>query len=251
MPKRIAALLVVAFVTVGVSSINLSLGVSDCVNSQPEGLQPVAAYNFNDGGDVVRDRTCNGHTMTCTTCPSHGPADGPNSDGAYTHVFQTAGNEESFTIDGSGLDLDSNNAMTIAYDFKGTMAGLLAILLERTTQFKITGLLLPNATLFNLTDPGIPVADSWSTLGNETDGSWHQVVFVFNGATDTIKVYFDGAFETERTAIVGTLGSNTNDLHISGGGVAQFVASIDNLRLYDVALTLTEIQAIEGVAVAD
>ncbi len=78
------------------------------------------------------------------------------------------------------------------------------------------------------------------------DGNWHQVIGVFRGATRTKSIYVDGTpFERSVTATAGA----TNALEFSIGGmdagagtfIPSFTGLIDDVQVYDRALTDTEI----------
>jgi hypothetical protein len=75
-------------------------------------------------------------------------------------------------------------------------------------------------------------------------GTWHHVAATFEGITGTARVYVDGAQET-------SVGGNspitydTGDVNIgcdnSGPAVGYFVGALDELQIYDRALSAAEI----------
>jgi hypothetical protein len=79
-----------------------------------------------------------------------------------------------------------------------------------------------------------------------TDGQWHHVAFVWDSSYRSL--YADGVEVAKDTAALGSLESATGGLHV---GAAEdlnddsfFSGLIDDLRIYDVALTAQEIAVI-------
>lgn len=75
-----------------------------------------------------------------------------------------------------------------------------------------------------------------------SDNQWHHLVFTFNGSS--LKIFVDNTLDTSTTM---TLNTSGNDLCIGKGipgnsGIENFNGVIDDLRIYDRALTDQEIQ---------
>lgn len=82
---------------------------------------------------------------------------------------------------------------------------------------------------------------------NVWDGSWHHVAGVFDGSQ--IQLFVDGAEILPATATTGPVAYGSlddNDLHIGqfppGCGAFNFKGDLDDIRIYDRALSETEIQ---------
>lgn len=77
--------------------------------------------------------------------------------------------------------------------------------------------------------------------GNITDQNWHHVVVTKNGSTS--KVYLDGADVTVAGTNITLTDSGSGNLEIGfqGAGTNRFTGSLDELALYSVALSATEV----------
>jgi len=76
-----------------------------------------------------------------------------------------------------------------------------------------------------------------------TTGRWYHVVGIFDNGYQAI--YIDGVLNKERMATVTSIGSNNYNLEIGRNRAIQsnyFNGSIDNVRIYNKALTSAEIQ---------
>jgi len=76
-----------------------------------------------------------------------------------------------------------------------------------------------------------------------TAGNWHYAVATYDG-TD-LKIYLNGSLESSTTSAGININYNTNSLFIGSGAFnANFNGIIDDVRIYNYPLTLTEIQLI-------
>jgi hypothetical protein len=73
------------------------------------------------------------------------------------------------------------------------------------------------------------------------DKDWHHIVCTYDGSN--VRLYIDGAFTGTANAITGNLVSTTNNLVI-GADSGTWNGSLDDFRIYNRALTATEIQAL-------
>ncbi len=81
---------------------------------------------------------------------------------------------------------------------------------------------------------------------NIIDGSWHYLVGTFNRSTALMTLYVDGSVAgTSSISAIGDL-TTGNALHLGDfGGVGQpFIGSIDDIRIYNRALSAAEIVAL-------
>lgn len=240
---RISLVILTPFLLAAWPSVNLSGGVSGSPSRDP-----VASYNFNDGGATIVDRTGNGHDGTCSTCPIWNATEGRNGDGAYLYSLN---NQQVITFDVSTIDMHSNNAFTIAYDifisipdnFTGTIISWLGI-----SVFKDGVLSNPKYSINNAGVSGSLII----TSTNAEFGAWHNVAQVFNGAAGTWTLYVDSVLSVQNTGITGALTETAFDLTIGEAGeFGGLNGWVDNVRIYNVALEVSEIEAIDGVDVPD
>ena len=84
---------------------------------------------------------------------------------------------------------------------------------------------------------------SFQVDANIYDGIWHHIVGTYNGSAHSI--YIDGNFVDSQNAS-GTIETNTSNLYIGRfgtlGGYGYFNGSIDDVRIYDEALSSSQIQ---------
>jgi RHS repeat-associated protein len=71
------------------------------------------------------------------------------------------------------------------------------------------------------------------------DTNWHHIVGSF--ASGTLKIYVDGALSASATASFTTATANTNSLNIGLSGTSDYNGSLDELALYNTALTATQV----------
>ena len=80
-----------------------------------------------------------------------------------------------------------------------------------------------------------------------TTGSWHHIAVTFDG--QDVVLYLDGAHDSTHNASGLVLGRTTEDLIIGGdfpGGDEYFDGRLDDVRLYDAALTADQIAQLGG-----
>ena len=104
-----------------------------------------------------------------------------------------------------------------------------------------------NTLRLNFT-PGWPVVVLDSGSVTYTDGSWHHVAGVFDTDTDTAYIYFDGTLSNSRTETreVGDGGSKPIYIGSRGGTGNYFTGKIDDMRVYNRALSPREVAALAG-----
>lgn len=72
------------------------------------------------------------------------------------------------------------------------------------------------------------------------DDTWHHVVGTFDG--DTVRIYLDGTEQAATSGASKDQSSATMGIAGSGGGSYLLAGSLDDVRVYDQALTSTEVQ---------
>lgn len=195
------------------------------------------------------------------------------SEGEGTTAFDSSGNENDGTINGAhwtegffvhalkfdGVDdflevnddvtlhLNSGESMTFEFWIKTNNSGEESVLFHKYESIN------PNPNyLLTITDNGIfkgQIRDSYGLYSNLTsnstinDGKWHYIIFVIDRVVDKLKVYIDGNFDNMTDDL--TTGSSTNNGDLLIGKTASddryFNGSIDEIRIYDRALSAKEI----------
>jgi len=101
---------------------------------------------------------------------------------------------------------------------------------------------MPGTIRFGVSD-GTNYTEVLST-NSANIGSWHHIVATYNGSIT--RIYLDGLLENSSTTISGNLNSETGPLQIGrenngGAGNAEFNGKIDDIRIYNYALSDAEI----------
>ena len=234
------------FKTINTLAIAVSLSLLGFTQAQA-GL--LAHWKFDEGsGTSVADSSSNSNTGTLTNMTGNewttGPVDGAlNFDGADDYILV---NHDS--------SLDATSALSVAFWIKTTNSQQHVVsksLAHSGSDNFSFGLRIhsdgtPAIQISNGTDT--PFLSSSQAI---TDGAWHHVAYVFEKPTS--KFYIDGVDDA------GTYESFDYDLHITtedvyigasdtvnynGGPYNFLVGSLDDLRIYDSALTAAQIQAL-------
>jgi chitodextrinase len=201
---------------------------------------PVAAYSFDAGsGSTVADATGNGNTGTIANA-----------------AWSTSGHS------GSALSFNGRNSWVTVPD---------AASLHLTTGYTLEAWVRPATTsrawrtavlkedparaeldygLYASTDSGTPSAHV--LVGNPPDSfvrgssasplnSWTHLAATYNGTT--LRIYANGAQQASK-AVTGAIGTSNGALRIGGNNIWSewFSGLIDDVRVYNRALTATEIQ---------
>jgi len=217
---------------------------------------PVAAFSFDvpPGTPIMVDQTGNGHNINqCGSngCPAYLQTGGRGGSGGYEYIQDGIGNR--LDIDGSTLDLTSSGSYTIAIDIKFTSSvfgDTGAFLVHRQDQILAARDGTRNRFALRTNDPtyttGVTAKGSLTLL----DGSWHSLVFVMDGSVPNMKIYEDGALVGTSIGSSGTLYPNVYDIFLgSQSNLFEIQGVIDNVRIYNYALNLTQVGLINGVNV--
>ncbi len=206
----------------------------------------VAAYAFNEGtGTTIADASGNGNTgtlhgATWTDAGQYGQALSFNGTDAYVDL----GNSDSLQLTESMTISAWINSTAYPYDdaaivSKGLGAGGFQLDTTIDTGPRTIGFKLTNASGAYMIRYG-----STTLAPNQ----WYHVTGVYNAGTRTMDVYLNGVLDNGQ--LVGTVTSTqqTSALNVvlgkrSGANGYEFNGRIDEVRIYDRAISLTEIQS--------
>jgi hypothetical protein len=197
---------------------------------------PVAAYNFDAGsGTTLADVTGKGHTGTLT---------GPtwSTAGRTGAALSFDGVNDSVRINDAD-DIDLTTGMTLEAWVRPTALGNA----WRTVLFKEQSGHMTYA-LYASTDNGRPTGQAH--VGGERNArataalalnTWTHLATTYDGAT--LRLYVNGT-QAAATALTGAMAVSTGPLKIGGNALWSewFAGLIDDVRVYDRALSATEIQ---------
>lgn len=243
-----------------VSIWNTALSASQIftiMNNPPAGNESglIGYYNFSNNNRSGAGRTI---TNFCTTTGS--TLNGTTNGTATTPLFECApppftSPECNMVLDGTNdyAQAADNNALdltqfTVGAYFKTTSTGT-----EKVIMFKDVDGSKANYRLYITS--GNQVAISFTNTSNNviaatgtstvTDGTWHYAVGTYDGAN--LKIYVDGALQTT-TANTTTPLTGTNALNIGVGysGLNKYSGSLDELSVWNTALSLSQIQGMIG-----
>ncbi len=198
---------------------------------------PIAAYGFNDGtGIVAQDASPNGF---------HGTLNGATwvAGGKFGGALSFNGSSNWVTVaDGALLRL--TNGMTIeAWVNASNLAGWRTVILKERSSGLSYGLYAsgdsagqPSAWIRRSNDISSLSASTIST------NTWIHLAATYNGAA--LRVYVNGV-QTATRSVTGNIASSTSPLKIGGNAIwgEYFSGLIDEVRIYNRALTPAEIQA--------
>ncbi|TCO54365.1 LamG-like jellyroll fold domain-containing protein [Actinocrispum wychmicini] len=209
-----------------------SAGVTVTVNNTSS---LVAAYNFNEGsGTTLTDRTGRGHNGTVAGATWTAG----NTGGALSFN----GTSDMVTI-ADANDLDLTSAMTVEAWVRpaaGTPNWRSVLMKERTGGL-VYALYSDNAAGHPAGYVGIGSTDRSATIpGTIPATTWTHLAVTYNATT--IRFYVNGT-EVASTPSTGNMAASTGALRIGGNGVwgEFFAGAIDDVRVYNRALTAAEI----------
>ena len=228
------------FGSAGTSSGVTPTGSSTTYASTILGDSPAVYYRLDDGVNVAADSSGNGHFALYNVENSDGSS---SPGGSASALVSDADTSTSFTgvaccwtmpvVDpvAAGLPTGSS-ARTLEGWVESSGAGYMVsqtgtifrVGISGTTQVQVT---TPTATL------------NFTTPYTVTDGHWHLIDAVYDG-TNSVTVYLDGQSLGTQTG-AGTLGSASGLLiNGDGNGNGGFDGSVDEVAVYDSALTATQ-----------
>jgi hypothetical protein len=204
----------------------------------------VAAFGFDEGsGSTVTDVSGNGNNGTLTNATWA-------TAGKYGKALQFNGTNALVTIpDSSSLHLSSAMTLEAWVNPSTVNSNWRDVLYKGNDNYYL------EATSSNASRPdaGMIAGGSYAdAIGTSalTANTWSFLTETYDGTT--LRLYVNGT-QVASTAHTGAITTSTNPLQIGGDSLygQYFAGLIDNIRVYNTALTPTQIQTDEGIPVGD
>ena len=210
------------------------------VPAAPSGL--VAAYAFDEGsGTGVTDASGNGNNGTVTNTTW-------STSGRYRGALSFNGTTSLVTIpDSPSLHLSSGMTLEAWVDPSTVNANYRDVIYKANDNFYLeatsSSSSRPDAGLI----AGGSYADAFGTSALPAN-TWSFLTETYDGST--LRLYVNGA-QVASTAHTGAIATSTNPLQIGGDSLygQNFAGLIDNVRIYNVALSAAQIQADQTTSV--
>ena len=200
----------------------------------------VAAYSFNEGtGSTLVDRSGRGHTGTISGATWSTP-------GKFGGALSFDGVNDWVTV-GDTAALDLTTGMTLeAWVQPSSLGGWRNVIIKERANGETYNLYAhtdsntPAVFIVNASAPGTPL-DAMGTSTIQLN-SWTHLAATYDGTS--LRLYVNGVLVGTR-ATGGAMLTSTGVLRIGGNGIwgEFFQGRIDEIRVYNRALTLAEIQA--------
>ena len=204
----------------------------------------MAAYAFDEGsGSTVTDASGNGNNGTITNATWA-------SAGKYGKALQFNGTNALVTIpDSAGLHLSSGMTLEAWVNPSTVNANWRDVIYKGNDNFYL------EATSSSAGHPdagmiaGGSYADAFGTSALPAN-TWSFLTETYDGTT--LRLYVNGT-QVASTAHTGAIASSTNPLQIGGDSLygQYFAGLIDDVRVYNTALTTTQIQTDQGNPIGD
>jgi hypothetical protein len=223
----------------GNSTTAANIGVT-VDNSVPSGPQPIAAYGFSEAsGTTTADATGKGHTGTISgaTRTTTGKSGGGLSfDGV---------NDSVSVADANDLDLTTGMTLEAWVNPTSNSGWRTAVIKERAGDLAYAlysgGSTTPLATITNSNLGGYGEAGNVAGSAPAVN-TWTHLAATYDGAT--LKLFKIGT-QIESVARAGAINVRTGALKIGGNAIwgEWFAGQLDDVRVYNSALTAAQIQA--------
>lgn len=211
------------------------------------GLSGVAAWSFDEGtGTTSADVTGHGHTLTLRDGAAW-DSDTPGGDG-YSVRFDGTDDFASALVP----ELDTTGSYTVQARVR--MDGLPTAYATMASTDGLTG----RSPFFLQYGTGVggyafSFADQRAVAsGAPALGAWHQLVGVRDAAAGTLKLYVDGTLGATYSSRSGIASDGTFNLGRAQwdlNGVDYFKGALDEVRVYDVALSAEQVTKVSGTLV--
>jgi len=163
--------------------------------------------------------------------------------GQYNEAYQFDGTDDQISIDSTFGIFDGSHDFSVSVWLNSTTSGddqtIFTPYAERNVRCQLVAYGSSN-TNFGLRDTG---NNQYSVSGTDVrDGNWHHIVFIFHSG-GTIELYEDGSLEGQNDIGVTAIQSKSGNNAIGGRGDGyQYVeGTIDDVRVYEKALSATEV----------
>ena len=218
------------------------------------------SYTISQPGNytVVVTYECSGGCITPSSSPtgltSQGSSSGLPPNAIPTCALQLNGTAEGITVPHNAA-LQSSNFTYEAWFKAGTDVSSIRTIVQKgiSTNFFASISLWGTGQLY--AQANIGVSERFClTVGSYNDNKWHHVAFTYDGIN--LRLYVDGQLEVILAATgSGLVATSTEQLSIGrynpGSGAGNnFIGSIDEVRIWNVARTQAEIQAALGIVLA-
>ncbi len=215
----------------------------------------VAYYHFNDNNRSGQNRTITNFCIATGTV-----LNGSTYGTSLTPIFECA--PPPFTTPECNMVLNgttdyaqaaNNTAINLAQFsvgayFKTTITGTVKSILLKdvdgtNNNYKLS-LSATNKAQISFVNTAFATVSAIGTT-TITDGNWHYAVGTFDGAN--LKIYVDGVLEaTTANATTPSIGSFALNIGADNGGINKFNGSLDELSVWNRAITASEITSIVG-----
>jgi RHS repeat-associated protein len=204
---------------------------------------PAAYYRFDENIGIAADSSGNSNLGLYNQNVNWGGGQNPSgASGALANDGDPAASVHTGNLNGADIGVlvanhmpQGSGARSWEAWFRTPSGGTVAALAGSTFRLRVSGqywiqVITPSATL------------SWPTPYLITDNNWHMADAVYDG-TGSVTVYLDGANLGTRTG-AGAAATATG-LTMSGdlNGADQLVGAVDEISLYDAALSATQVSA--------
>lgn len=223
---------------------NLTKGVSS--------LGLLAYWPFDGAGVVITNTTNNGTAVDASGSGRTLTLDGADWHEETSRVLGKAG-QGLFFNGGNNSDAgnfaDNLSEMTVGGWFKTSISGVIQPIVTKNIDYNTgAGWFLGLTTLDQLTffvqDAGGTDWNQKMTVSTFNDGRWHYAMATITGGVNgTITLYVDGVAVSTTNPSSGTVGSISNaaSVAVGVGGGYNIEGTIDEVRIYNRALSATEI----------
>ncbi len=215
-------------------------------NSAPAGPQPIAAYGFEETtGTAVTDATGRAHTGTISGATR-------TTTGRNGRAVSFDGVNDWITIaDANDLDLTTGMTLEAWVNPTNTSNWRTAIIKERPNDLNYGlysgGATVPNASITTVgaTGYGEAIGPAGSVLPLNT---WTHLAATYDGAV--VRLYRGGT-QIASANRAGSMNTSTGVLRLGGNSIwgEWFAGRLDDVRIYNTALTPTQIQTDMNTAV--